>query len=144
MPCCPGTAVGSDWINLDAGQRRSWRTPVSGQRGVLLPTAVVDGPAPGDGVLFRDDLKVDPDQTTFTQGDKENDFANVADPTPPGGVLYSDTPGHIVTGSVPPQKDDLFDIAANTFVAGDQAEIDIGMLHTNNNGSSHVDFGSTA
>ena len=105
-----------------------------------MPTAVVDGPAPGDGVLFRDDLKVDPDKTTFTQGDKENDFANVADPTPPGGVLQSDTPWHIVSGSVPPQKDDLFDIAANTFVAGNQAELDIGMLRTNNNGSSHVDF----
>jgi len=135
-----GTAVGSDWINLNAANGGQGALQCPGNAASCLPTAVVDGPAPGDGVLFRDDLKVDPDKTTFTQGDKENDFANVADPPPPGGVLQSDTPWHIVSGSVPPQKDDLFDIAANTFVAGNQAELDIGMLRTNNNGSSHVDF----
>jgi hypothetical protein len=135
-----GTAVGSDWINLDSGNGGLGALQCPNNASSCSPGAVVDGPALGTGELFRDDLKVDPDHTTFTQGDKENDFANVTDPPPAGGVLTSDTPWHIVTGSVPPQKDDLFDIASNTYVAGTNSELDLGMLRTNNNGSSHVDF----
>jgi hypothetical protein len=135
-----GTAVGSDWINLDAANGGEGALQCPNNATTCTPAQVEDGPAIGDGELFRDDLKVDPDRTTFTQGDKENDFTNVTDPPPPGGVLVSDTPWHIVSGTVPPQKDDLFDIATNTYVAGTQAELDIGMLRTNNNGSSHVDF----
>jgi Prealbumin-like fold domain len=105
-----------------------------------LVTNVVDsgGAANGFGELFRDDLKVDPDRTTFTQGDKENDFTNAT--CPASGACVSDSPYHIAVGTTPPQKDDLFDVASNSLASGNQAELDLGMIRTNNNGSSHVDF----
>ncbi len=129
------TATGLDWVAGTTGS------------GVLVcpapctPGVVADNPAvPGTATFFRDPLKVDPDPTTFTQGDKENDFANVTDPPPVGGTLQSETPWHIVSGSVPPQKDDLFDVVTYTRIIGGDAELDLGMLRTNNNGSSHLDF----
>jgi hypothetical protein len=115
-----------------------------------LVTTVGDGPGAGHGELFRDWLKVgdstttptfSDDQTTFTQGDKENDFTNTSCPTgTPTPPCVSDTPWHIVHGSTPPNKDDLFDVAVNTIVSGTSSELDIGMVRTNNNGSSHLDF----
>jgi len=129
------TNVGPDWIQGTAG------TGVLVCPSPCTPAAVADNPAdPGEATFFRDPLKVDPDPTTFTSGDKENDFSNVTDPPPPGGALQSNTPWHIVSGSVPPQKDDLFDVVTYTRIIGGDAELDLGMLRTNNNGDSHVDF----
>jgi hypothetical protein len=105
-----------------------------------LITNVVDGSGLGSAELYRDWLKVDPDHTTFTNGDKENDYSVGSVVCPVSGACSSDTPWHIVTGSVPPNKDDLFDVATNTYISGNQSELDIGMIRTNNNGSSHVDF----
>jgi Prealbumin-like fold domain len=145
------TVTGSDWVDGDAAGPGLGALMCSGGA-VSCPaivnadgvvTNVVDGPALGTGELFRDRLKVDPDNTTFTGGDKENDAgaASQVDPScTTNCLLQSPVPWHVVTGSVPPQKDDLFDIATNTYVAGNQAELDLGMLRTNNNGSSHVDF----
>jgi hypothetical protein len=115
-------------------------TAVVSASGVV--TNVVDGAGTGEGSLFRDDLKVDPDRTTFTQGDKENLFGTISTVPNSGGVLQSLVPFHIVSGSTPPNKDDLFDVATNTYIlaATGQSELDLGMIRTNNNGSSHVDF----
>ncbi len=104
------------------------------------PANVTDGSGQGTGELFRDDLKVDPDRTTFTQGDKENDFDAGSVSCPASGPCVSSSPYHVVSGSTPPNKDDLFDITSNSFVSGAQSELDLGMVRTNNNGSSHVDF----
>jgi hypothetical protein len=140
------TAAGEDWVDTaNTGADSAFSAlkctvvpcaPVTTDNGLV--TNVVDGSGVGTGELFRDGLKVDPDPTTFTQGDKENDSSTVS--TGAGGNLVSQTPWHIVTGSVPPNKDDLFDVATNTFISGANAELDLGLLRTNNNGSSHVDF----
>jgi hypothetical protein len=105
----PGSAVSSDWTDLEATNRGQGALQCPNNASSCPPAQVEDGPATGGGVLFCDDLEVDPDHTTFTQGDKENHFTNVTNPPPPGGVLVSDTPRHIVTGGVPPQKDGLFE-----------------------------------
>jgi len=102
-----------------------------------------DNPAEqGHATFFRDGLKVDPDPTIFTQGDKENDVGTVSATAADddGATLQSTTPWHITSGSVPPNKDDLFDITTYTRIQGADAELVLGMLRTNNNGSSHVDF----
>jgi len=141
------TAAGEDWVDTaNTGADSAFSalkctaqpcgTAVTDATGLV--TNVVDGSGLGTGELFRDGLKVDPDPTTFTQGDKENDFGTIS--TGAGGNLVSQTPWHIVTGTVPPNKDDLFDVATNTRISGTDAELDLGMLRTNNLGSSHVDF----
>jgi hypothetical protein len=141
------TAPGEDWVNTaNTGADSAFSalkctaqpcgTAVTNAIGLV--TNVVDGSGLGTGELFRDGLKVDPDPTTFTQGDKENDFSTIT--TGAGGNLVSQTPWHIVTGTVPPNKDDLFDVATNTYISGSNDELDLGMLRTNNLGSSHVDF----
>jgi len=138
------TAIGLDWIDGGAGDGALICPPYApgGAPPNTCPvTAVVDNPAvAGTATFFRDPLKVDPDPTTFTQGDKENDFGTVSDSPLGGGVLQSTTPWHIVSGSVPPQKDDLFDVLTYTKIVGADAELDLAMLRTNNNGSSHLDF----
>src|SRR5262245_55180907 len=114
-----------------------------------LVTSVTDGSGTGEGSLFRDLLKVGDaslgftkDNTTFTNGDKENGptsgVTNIQ--CPAGQPCTSDVPYNIVTGSIPPNKDDLFDVATNTIVSGTDSELDLGMVRTNNNGSSHLDF----
>lgn len=112
-------------------------------------TSVTDGSGAGTGSLFRDLLKVGDsslgftnDNTTFTNGDKETGpVSGVTNITCPAGQpCTSDVPYNIVSGSIPPNKDDLFDVATNTIVSGTDSELDLGMVRTNNNGSSHLDF----
>jgi hypothetical protein len=142
------TVTGLDWIDGGPGTGAlvcpPYTPPSSGPPPTTAscsPSAVADNPAvDGTATFFRDPLKVDPDPTTFTQGDKENDFASNSITGPVAGPLASDTPWHIVTGSVPPNKDDLFDVLTYTRISGSQSELDLGMLRTNNNGSSHLDF----
>jgi Prealbumin-like fold domain len=148
LPATTTNGITEDWVHqgntgLDSASSALKCAPAAATCAPTVPAAglitnVVDGAGLGFGELYRDWLKVDPDHTTFTNGDKENDFANVVCPV--SGACSSDTPWHIVTGSVPPNKDDLFDVATNTYISGDQSELDIGMIRTNNNGSSHVDF----
>src|SRR5262249_13003265 len=61
-------------------------------------TSVTDGAGAGTGELFRDWLKVGDstvsppvanDQTTFTQGDKENAFTNAPNPSGPPPPLHT-------------------------------------------------------
>ena len=132
------TVAGEDWVNAANTGADSPFAALKCTVGSCAPANVVDGSGAGTGELFRDGLKVDPDPTSFTGGDKENDFSTVT--TGAGGNLVSQTPWHIVAGSVPPNKDDLFDITTNTSIAGSNDELDLGMLRTNNNGSSHLDF----
>lgn len=132
------TAVGEDWVNTTNTGADGPFVALKCTVGSCAPANVTDGQGPGIGELFRDGLKVDPDPTTFTNGDKENDFGTITTGT--GGNLVSQTPWHIVSGSVPPNKDDLFDVTTNTQISGNQDELDLGMLRTNNNGSSHLDF----
>jgi len=132
------TAAGEDWVNTANTGADSPFAALKCTVGSCAPANVTDGSGVGFGELFRDGLKVDPDPTTFTNGDKENDFGTIS--VGPGGALVSQTPWHIVSGSVPPNKDDLFDVTTNTNVVGSQDELDLGMLRTNNNGSSHLDF----
>jgi hypothetical protein len=106
-----------------------------------------DNPAePGHATFFRDDLKVDPDATTFTSGDKENDCtrpspnADCTTTTQTDGTVTSTTPWHIVSGSVPPQKDDLFDIYSYVRIDGANADVVLGAIRTNSNGDSHIDY----
>lgn len=112
-------------------------------------TSVTDGSGVGTGQLFRDLLKVGDsslgftdDNTTFTNGDKETGptggVTNIQ--CPAGQPCTSDVPYNIVHGSVSPNKDDLFDVTTNTIVSGTNSELDLGMVRTNNNGSSHLDF----
>jgi hypothetical protein len=148
LPATTTNGTTEDWVHqgntgLDSASSALKCAPAASTCAPTVPAAglisnVVDGAGLGFGELYRDWLKVDPDHTTFTGGDKENDFANVVCPVI--GACSSDTPWHIVTGSVPPNKDDLFDVATNTYISGNQSELDIGMIRTNNNGSSHVDF----
>jgi hypothetical protein len=130
-----------DWVNSANTGADSANAALKCTVGSCAPANVTDGSGQGTGELFRDDLKVDPDRTTFTQGDKENDFAAASVNCPAGGApCTSAVPYHVVTGGVPPNKDDLFDITTNSFINGNQSELDLGMVRTNNNGSSHVDF----
>lgn len=129
-----------DWLNSTGTGANSASAALFCDGTPCTPADVKDGSGLGFAELFRDDLKVDPDHTTFTQGDKENDYTNVQTYDSGTGQLQSDTPWHIVTGSVPPNKDDLFDVVTNTYIFGSDAELDLGMVRTNNNGSSHVDF----
>jgi hypothetical protein len=148
LPASTTNGTTEDWVNSTntgadspsaALKCTSLPCPTASNANGLVST-VVDGSGLGTGELFRDGLKVDPDPTTFTQGDKENDFAAGSVTCPVSGACTSDTPYHIVSGSTPPNKDDLFDVATNTYIVGNQAELDLGMIRTNNNGSSHVDF----
>jgi hypothetical protein len=132
------TVAGEDWVDGANTGANGVNVALQCTVGSCAPANVTDGSGVGFGELFRDGLKVDPDLTTFTGGDKENDSSTVT--TGAGGNLVSQTPWHIVTGSVPPNKDDLFDITTNTAISGSDAELDLGMLRTNNNGSSHLDF----
>jgi hypothetical protein len=129
-----------DWVNSTNTGADSPSAALQCTVGSCAPANVTDGSGQGTGNLFRDDLKVDPDRTTFTQGDKENDFASASVSCPASGPCTSAVPYHVVTGGVPPNKDDLFDITTNSFLSGNQSELDLGMVRTNNNGSSHVDF----
>lgn len=104
-----------------------------------------DNPAePGTATFFRDDLKVDPDATTFTNGNKENDCVEVSQGVcqtfAVGSTLTSKTPWDIVSGSVPPNKDDLFDIYTYVRIVGGNADVVLGAIRTNNLGDSHVDY----
>ena len=136
------TSTGLDWVDGGPGDGALIcppYTPGGPAPNTCDPEDVADNPAvAGIATFFRDPLKVDPDPTTFTQGDKENDFGTIS--CPATGPCTSTTPWHIVSGTVPPNKDDLFDITTNTLIVGSQAELDLGMLRTNNLGSSHVDF----
>jgi hypothetical protein len=132
----PGT--GEDWVTANGAD--SALSALKCTVGSCAPANVTDGSGAGTGELFRDPLKVDPDPTTFTQGDKENDFDAASVSCPTGQPCVSDSPYHVVTGSTPPNKDDLFDVVSNSRISGTQAELDLGMVRTNNNGSSHVDF----
>jgi hypothetical protein len=129
-----------DWVNTANTGANNASTALKCTVGSCSPANVTDGSGVGTGELFRDDLKVDPDRTTFTQGDKENDFDAGSVTCPAGKPCFSSTPYHVVSGSTPPQKDDLFDIVSNSRISGSQSELDLGMVRTNNNGSSHVDF----
>jgi hypothetical protein len=150
LPATTTNGTTEDWVHqgntgLDSASSALKCAPAASTCAPTVPAAglisnVVDGAGLGFGELYRDWLKVDPDHTTFSQGDKENDFAATSVVCPVSGACSSDTPWHIVTGSVPPNKDDLFDVATNTYILGNQSELDIGMIRTNNNGSSHVDF----
>jgi hypothetical protein len=131
---------GEDWVNAGNTGADSATAALKCTVGSCAPANVTDGSGQGTGELFRDDLKVDPDRTTFTQGDKENDFDAGSVSCPASGPCVSSSPYHVVTGTVPPNKDDLFDITTNSFISGNQSELDLGMVRTNNNGSSHVDF----
>jgi hypothetical protein len=129
-----------DWVNTANTGADSASAALKCTVGSCAPANVTDGSGVGTGELFRDDLKVDPDRTTFTQGDKENDFDSGSVSCPSGQPCVSNVPYHIVSGSTPPNKDDLFDVVTNSRISGTQAELDLGMVRTNNNGSSHVDF----
>src|SRR4029453_10935434 len=63
-----------DWVNTANTGADSASAALKCTVGSCAPANVTDGSGVGTGELFRDDLKVDPDRTTFTQGDKENDF----------------------------------------------------------------------
>ena len=129
-----------DWVDAGNTGADSANAALKCTVGSCAPANVTDGSGQGFGELFRDDLKVDPDRTTFTQGDKENDYDTGSVSCPASGPCVSSSPYHVVSGSTPPQKDDLFDVVTNSFVSGTQSELDLGMVRTNNNGSSHVDF----
>jgi hypothetical protein len=129
-----------DWVNTTNTGADSPSAALTCTVGSCAPANVTDGAGNGTGELFRDDLKVDPDRTTFTQGDKENDYDPASVSCVGTDPCVSSSPYHVVTGTVPPNKDDLFDITTNTYIVGSQAELDLGMVRTNNNGSSHVDF----
>ena len=141
----PSTTDGVDWARITGTQGTEALVFDAGDP-VASGANPSDNPAePGTAFFFRDPLKVDPDPTTFTQGDKENDCkrpkANQpCTTTSQGGVLTSDTPWHIVEGGVPPNKDDLFDVLTYARISGSQADVDLGLVRTNNNGNSHVDF----
>ncbi|HET7677274.1 MAG TPA: hypothetical protein VFK38_05420 [Candidatus Limnocylindrales bacterium] len=132
-----GGAGGTEALVYDSGQ------PVdSDPAGGTNPS---DNPAePGTATFFRDDLKVDPDATTFTNGNKENDCVEVkngvCETFSVGGTLTSKTPWDIVSGSVPPNKDDLFDIYTYSLISGSQADVVLGAIRTNNLGDSHIDY----
>lgn len=133
------TADGVDWARITSGAGGTEALVYNSSQPVVSGVNPSDNPAePGTAVFSRDELKVDPDSTTFTQGDKENDFGTTSGPIT--GPLVSETPWHIVSGSVPPNKDDLFDVYTYTRLVGTQADVVLGLIRTNNNGSSHLDF----
>jgi hypothetical protein len=140
LTAATSNGTSEDWVNTANTGADSASAALKCTVGSCTPANVTDGSGVGTGELFRDDLKVDPDRTTFTQGDKENDYDSGSVTCPTGQPCVSSSPYHIVTGTTPPNKDDLFDVVSNSRISGTQAELDLGMVRTNNNGSSHVDF----
>ena len=139
------TVDGVDWARIAAGVGGTEALVYNAANPVVSNVNPSDNPAePGTATFFRDNLKVDPDATTFTNGNKEDDCVEVSNgvcqTSLVAGRLTSVTPWDIVSGSVPPNKDDLFDIYTYARINGSNADVVLGAIRTNNLGDSHIDY----
>ncbi|HKY49232.1 MAG TPA: hypothetical protein VJQ79_14755, partial [Acidimicrobiia bacterium] len=129
------TLAGLDWSESDVDEDDGALTFDDTDPVDPLGSNPTDNPnTPGTATFFRDDLKLGGDSTTFTQGAKQNDVTSAQTGTE---TLTSLTNYPVVSGSIPPNKVDLFDVLTYTFISGSDAEGVIGLVRTEDNGSAN-------